>query len=352
MTQKGGVAIRSALACLLDGDELGTDATAAAVEEIMSGGSSAALVGAFLAALRVRGETVDQIVGAARTMRARADRVASRREPLVDNCGTGGDGGRTFSISTAAALVAAAGGASVAKHGNRAASGKFGGADTLEALGVAIDLPADRVGRCIDQVGIGFLFARRLHPAMRHVGPVRTELGVRTIFNLLGPLTNPAGVRRQVVGVASKRDLERVAGALRILGVEHALVVHGRDGLDEISLAAPADVVEIRGDSVRELVVDASTFGLPEAPPEAVHAETLEESVQAVREVLDGAPGPRADVVAANAGMVLHVAGRAESLAEGARLAGEAIASGGARDVLRRLAEATQAGHADASRGA
>jgi anthranilate phosphoribosyltransferase len=295
------------------------------------------LVGAFLAALRVRGETVDMVIAAAQAMRAHAERVATRRQPVIDNCGTGGDGWSTFSISTAAALVAAGAGAVVAKHGNRAASGRFGGADVLEHLGVRIDLDAAATGRCLDEVGMAFLFAARLHPAMRHAAPVRRELGIRTVFNLLGPLTNPAGVRRQVVGVPSRAALALVAGALAGLGCDHALVVHSRDGLDEISLGAPTDALEVRGGDVVERVIEAAEFGLGPVPAASLRAASAAESAAMVRAILDGGAGPRTDVVVANAAAALYVANLAPTLRDGAERARATLASGSAGEILTRL---------------
>ena len=341
-------ALRDAVARLMSQERLGADETAAAVESIMEGEAPAALVGAFLGASRALGLTVEQVVGAARAMRAHAEKVHCGRAPLVDNCGTGGDGASTFSISTAAALVAAGAGASVAKHGNRAASGRFGGADALEALGVEIDLPPEALGRCLDEVGMAFLFARRLHPAMRHVAPIRSELGVRTLFNLLGPLTNPAGVQRQVIGVASGEALRLVSGALAELGCEHALVLHGRDGLDEVSLAAPVDAVEIRDGELNTQVLDASTFGLPETQQGVARVETLEESVAVIREIFSGVAGPRADIVVANAALTLYVAGKAENLTEATAQARGAIETGAASALLADLARFTQAAQAEA----
>ena len=329
--------LRSAIARLCDGGDLDAGASAAATERLMSGEATAAQIGGYLAALRVKGETVEEVVGAARAMRARCERVQTRRFPLVDTCGTGGDGGRTFSISTAAALVVAGAGVAVAKHGNRAASGRFGGADVLEALGVRIDQPAQVAGRCLDETGIAFLFARRLHPAMRHVAEVRRELGVRTIFNLLGPLTNPAGATRQVVGVSAPRALALVAGALRDLGCEHGLVVHSRDGLDEISLGAACDVIEVRDGKLSERILTPEDFGLGAVRVEDLSAPALEDSVIAVRAVLDGAPGPRADVVVANASAALWVAGRVSTLVEGVAVARDSIASGAAQAALDAL---------------
>ena len=339
----GADALRAALIRLCDGVALERADAAAAFEAIMTGAASPALIGAFLKALRTRGETVDVVVAAAGAMRAHAERVATSRAPLIDNCGTGGDGWSTFSISTAAALVAAGAGAAVAKHGNRGASGKFGGADALEQLGVRIELDAEQAGRCLDAVGMAFLFAPRMHPATRHAGPVRRELGLRTVFNLLGPLTNPAGVRRQVVGVGSRDALLLVAGALAALGCEHALVVHSRDGLDEISLGAATDAIEVRGTSLAERVITASDFGLSEVSSELLRASSAAESAAAVRTVLEGRPGPHADVVVANAAAALYIAGLASSLADGTARARDAIASGAARDVLARLAAFTTA---------
>lgn len=329
--------LRAALARLCEGGALAREEAAAAFDEIMCGSAPPALIGAFLAALRVRGETVDVVVAAARTMRAHAERVTTRRTQVIDNCGTGGDGRSTFSISTAAALVAAGAGAAVAKHGNRAASGRFGGADALERLGVRIELDAAAMGRCLDQVGMAFLFAPRLHPAMRHAGPVRRELGIRTVFNLLGPLTNPAGVRRQVIGVPSRDALRLVAGALAGLDCDHALVVHSRDGLDEISLGAPTDAVEVRGTDLEERVLEAADFGLGPVPAELLRAESAEDSAATVRAILEGTEGPLADVVVANAAAALYVAGLAPSLAAGAERARDAIRTEAALRVLAEL---------------
>lgn len=340
--------LQAALARLCERTDLTAAEAAAAIDVLIGGRATPAQVGAFLAALRVKGETIDELVGAARAMRARAARVVSRRSPLVDTCGTGGDGASTFSISTAAALVAAAAGAAVAKHGNRAASGRFGGADVLEALGVEIDLCAQAAGRCLDEVGMAFLFARRLHPAMANVAGVRRELGVRTIFNLLGPLANPAGATRQVVGVSSPAALPLIAGALAALGCEHALVVHGRDGLDEISLVEPADAIEVRGGETRPLVLDAASFGLAPAPREALLAADVAASAAMVRAVIEGGDGPRSDVVVANAAAALYVAGLAADLRDGVDRAQEALRRGAAGEVLARLVAFTRAAARDA----
>ncbi|MFM7737109.1 MAG: anthranilate phosphoribosyltransferase [Alphaproteobacteria bacterium] len=327
----------AAIAAACDGRDLSEAEAAAALGVLMEGEATGAQVGALLGALRAKGETVDEIVGAARAMRARAGKVVSRRAPLVDTCGTGGDQGGTFSVSTTAALIAAGAGASVAKAGNRAASSRFGSADVLEALGVVIDLPAEAAARCLDEAGIAFLFARRLHPAMRHVAAARSEIGVRTIFNLLGPLTNPAGATRQVVGVASKEAFGLVAAALLRLGSEHALVVRSHDGLDEISLTSPVDVLEVRDGRIAERTIEAEDFGLFRVDRAALAAADLDASVRVLRSVLDGAPGPCADVAVANAAAALFVAGVAPGLREGVARAREAIASGAARRALDGL---------------
>ena len=334
--------LRHALGVLASGKRLSPQATADAIEALVSGEASSVLAAGFLAGLRVQVESPDQVVSAARVLRKHSMSVSTTRGPLVDTCGTGGDGQSTFSISTAAALVAAGAGAVVAKHGNRAASGNFGGADTLEALGVAIELPAAGAGRCLDDAGVAFLFARRLHPAMRHVAPIRSEMKIRTIFNLLGPLINPAGVRRQVIGVPSLEALELVAEALVELEVDHALVVHSRDGLDEISLAAENDLIEVRGGKTRPFTLSPADLGLREVTPDDLHAPTLEDSVAIVRQVLAGQAGPQADVVAANAGAALHVAGLADTIASGVVQAQDSIQSGAAAAALARLVEISQ----------
>ena len=334
--------LRQALRVLASGDRLSPQATADAVEALVSGEASPVLAAAFLAGLRVQVESPDQVVSAAQVLRKHSMRVSTTRAPLVDTCGTGGDGQSTFSISTAAALVAAGAGAVVAKHGNRAASGNFGGADTLEALGVAIELPASGAGRCLDDAGIAFLFARRLHPAMRHVAPIRSEMKIRTIFNLLGPLINPAGVRRQVIGVPSLEALKLVAEALVDLEVDHALVVHSRDGLDEISLAAENDLIEVQGGKMRPFTLSPADLGLAAVSPADLHAPTLQESVRIVQQVLAGEAGPQADVVAANAGAALYVAGLSDTITAGVVRAQDSIQSGAAAGALARLIEISQ----------
>jgi anthranilate phosphoribosyltransferase len=262
---------------------------------------------------------------------------------MVDTCGTGGDGSNTFNISTAAAIVAAAGGARVAKHGNRAASSRSGSADVLEALGVRIDLPFERYGRAIREVGIGFLFAQAAHTATRHAAPARKQIGVRTVFNLLGPLTNPAGVQSQVLGVFSADVIDLVAATLAELGVEHAFVMHGAGGLDEISLAGETHVAEVRRGGIRRFTVTPEEFGATRAPLESIHGGTPAENAAIIRHILEGRTGPRRDIVVINAAAALVAAGVAANFHEAANLAREAISSGAAAAKLAALAAFTSA---------
>ncbi|MBI1317733.1 MAG: anthranilate phosphoribosyltransferase [Candidatus Hydrogenedens sp.] len=315
-----------------------TQADAAAVLRIiMSGEATPAQTGALLAALRTKGETVDEIAGFAETMRAFATRVITRRTPLVDTCGTGGDRSGTFNISTTAAFVAAGAGAAVAKHGNRSATSKCGSADVLEHLGVNIDASPETVGKCLDEIGIGFLFARSLHGAMKHVGPIRAELGVRTVFNILGPLTNPAGADAQVMGVFDAALLEPIAEVLVRLGVRHAYVVAGADGLDEITLSASTHVAEARDGAVRTYEINPEHFGCESAPKEAVLGGDASENAGILVKVLEGQTGPRRDIVLMNAAAALAAAGVAHDLREGFGLAARAIDSGAALEKLEAL---------------
>lgn len=298
---------------------------------------------ALLVALATKGESPGEIAGAARAMRARVRRVPHRRAPVVDTCGTGGDGSGTFNISTLAALVAAAAGAAVAKHGNRAVSSRSGSADLLAALGVEVEQPPERAGRQLEEIGLAFLFAPCFHPAMREVMPVRRALGVRTVFNLLGPLTNPAGATRQLLGVFASDRVELLARVLAELGTEHALVVHGADGLDEISTTGPTRVAEVRGAGVELFELAPEELGVARARPEELAGGSPEENAAIARRILAGEQGPRAEIVAVNAGAALYVAGRAPDLRAGVALAREALASGAAAAKLaelRGLAEA------------
>ena len=334
------------LSALLRAAIAGEDLPAATVEELfgrlMDGELSEVWKSAFLVALAAKGESVGEIAGAARAMRARAARVPHASAGAIDTCGTGGDGRGTFNISTAAALVAAAGGARVAKHGNRAVSSRSGSADVLDALGVTLSGDTQALGRCLDEVGIAFLFAPMLHPAMAQVMPVRRELGVRTLFNVLGPLTNPAGAKRQLIGVFSPDLVEPIARVLLELGSEHALVVHG-DGLDEMTTTGTTAVAEVRGGpdgagEVRTFEVHPGDFGVAEAAPDDLLGGDPERNVELMRDVLAGVAGPLADITCLNAGGALYVADRAGSLAAGVSAAFEVQRSGAAAAKLEELA--------------
>jgi anthranilate phosphoribosyltransferase len=317
----------------------------ALMEELLSGRVETPEIVRLLTALNSRPVRVEELAGFARVMRRHATRVFAEGETLpanmVDTCGTGGDASGTFNVSTAAAIVAAAAGARVAKHGNRASSSRTGSADVLEALGVRIDLPFAEYGRAIREIGIGFLFAQAAHTAARHAAPARKQIGVRTVFNLLGPLTNPAGAQSQVLGVPSPEVIDVVAAALAELGVERAFVVHGAGGLDEISLAGGTMIAEVRGKMVRRFTVTPEEFGVARAPIEVLLGGDAAENAVMIRRILDGAAGPRRDIVAVNAAAALVAAGIASNFRDGVKLADAAIASGAARDTLARLVEFT-----------
>ena len=337
--------IAAAIKHIVDGRDLARDEMHELFGQVMDGKTSDVQKSAFLVALRMKGETADEITGAALAMRERvtpldlgADGIRSN---LVDTCGTGGDNRGTFNISTLAAIVAAAAGANVAKHGNRAVSSACGSADVLAALGVNIDLDAPRMAQVLRRAGIAFLFAPKLHPAMSAVAAVRKELGVRTIFNVLGPLTNPAFARRQVLGVYTERLVETVARVLAALGAEHALVVHSRDGLDEISVSAPTRVCEVRGGEVRSYEITPEEVGVRRHDIEELAGGDANANAEIARRILAGENGARRDVIAANAGAALYVAGLAASIREGVILAGDALASGAARAKLQELVEAS-----------
>jgi anthranilate phosphoribosyltransferase len=316
-------------------EALTADEAAACLTEVMEGRSSEAQTAALLIAFRSKGETVEEIAGMARAMRELAVPVRPRHDGLVDTAGTGG-GRPTFNVSTTAAFVAAGAGCRVAKHGNRSATGKSGSADVLEALGARIDLPPEAVAECIDEVGFGFMFAPAHHPAMRHVVPVRKALAVRTIFNFLGPLTNPAGARRQIIGVSEPRFLDVMAAALRELGCEHALVVSSEDNLDEMSGSGATRVAELRNGALEARRVMPEDVGLEPHAPGAVAAGTPEKNAGITRRVLGGDAGPERDLTVLNAGAAIYVGAGAESIEAGVRRAEEAIDSGAAADVLER----------------
>ena len=334
--------VKDTLAKVIGGAALSEAEAEVVMGKIMAGAATPAQLGALLTALRFKGESVDELTGFARGMRAHSLKVTTSRWPLVDTCGTGGAVRKTFNISTTAAFAAAAAGVAIAKHGNRAATSKFGSADVLEALGARLDLTPEAVGRCIDEVGIGFLFARSHHPAMKHAAPIRAELGFRTIFNALGPLTNPAGATRQVLGVYDGALCEPLARVLLRLGAEHVLVVHGRAGLDEISTFGETLVAEGKGDEVVTYTLTAAKLGFAEATPDALAPRDDDDPAATVRAILGGEPGPRREIVLVNAGAALYVAGAAASLTEGIALATKTLDSGAALAKLEQFVAFTQ----------
>ena len=331
---------------------LSRDEARGVMGQILSGTSTDAQIAALLVALHMKGETVEEIVGFAEAMRAAAvplsspedstlDVSGTEREALVDTCGTGGDASGTFNISTATALTIAGAGVRVAKHGNRGATSKCGSADVMEALGVKITLPPDRLVQCLRQVGIAFMFAQSLHTAMKYVAPTRKQLGIRSVFNLLGPLTNPAHASAQVVGVYSADLVEKLAVALRMLGLQRALVVHGQDGLDEITITGTTRIGEVRGEWVRLYEVTPEQFGLRRAPLAEISGGDLHANAQMIHEVLEGKKSARRDVVLMNASAALVAAGRADSLSDAMPLAVQSLDSGAARTKLASLVEFT-----------
>ena len=336
--------LSAALAQLTAGLDLSQEDARAVLLEIMSGRTGEAQTGAFLSALRVKGETAEEIVGMAYAMSELAERVEVDADVILDTCGTGGDRAGTFNISTAAALVAAGAGVTVAKHGNRSATSKCGSADVLEALGVVIDLAPEHVSRCIVTCGIGFMFAPRHHLAMKYVAPVRRELGMATTFNLIGPLTNPAGARHQLIGVADARYVDRIARAVRMMGNARNLIVHSDDGLDEISTTCPTSVVEVFAgqDFDERYEVTPQQFGMAQARLDDLAGGDAAENAALLRAVVDGEPGPKLDIVLLNAGAALYIAEAAYSIAEGVKKARAAVASGAAREKLDLLIGTTR----------
>ncbi|MDW5595973.1 anthranilate phosphoribosyltransferase [Conexibacter stalactiti] len=330
-----------AIDTLASGENLSTDAAAAVLAEIWSGNASDVQITAVLIALRTKGETVDELTGLARTMREFATHVEIARDDLVDVVGTGG-GRQTFNVSTTAALIAAGAGCAVAKHGNRSATGKSGAADVLEALGARIDLPPTAVARCVEQIGFGFMFAPHHHAAMRYVIPVRRELAVRTVMNFLGPLTSPAGVARQLTGVADRRYHDTIAGAFARLGAKHVLIVSSDDGLDELSTVAPTQVVEVRDGEITRFTVTAADVGLDAASYEELRGGGPQDNAAIARRILDGERGAPRDIAVLNAGAGIYAGGRAATLEAGVRAAEAAIDSGAARETLERYVTQTQ----------
>jgi anthranilate phosphoribosyltransferase len=333
--------IKQAISHIVDRDDLSAADMRAVMRQIMTGNATPIQIGGFLAGLRAKGETVEEIAAAAEVMRELAATVEADTEHLVDTCGTGGDSSGTFNVSTASAFVVAAAGGRVAKHGNRSMSSKSGSADVLEALGVNIEQSPEQVAQSIRDVGVGFLFAPAHHSAARHAAAPRRELGTRTLFNLLGPLTNPAGAPHQLLGVFAKRWVEPMAKVLKRLGSKHVLVVHAEDGLDEISIAVPTWVAELQDGQVHSYRIAPEDLGIERQPLDAIRVDGPEASAAMIRAVLEGEAGPAADIVILNAGVAIYAADIAATLEDGIRLAREVIGNGSARAKLDALAKAT-----------
>ena len=335
--------MQSAIKAVTENKDLSTEEMTSVMRLIMTGEATPAQVGGFLIGLRMKGETVEEVAAAASVMRELSTRVDVDKERLVDTCGTGGDASGSFNISTASAFVVAAAGARVAKHGNRSVSSKSGSADVLEAAGVNLELSPEQVATCVNTIGVGFMFAPMHHSAMKHaIGP-RREMAVRTIFNVLGPLTNPAGAPNQVLGVFSKDWVEPLARVLKQLGSEHVLVVHADDGLDEISIGAATHIAELKDGEITSYTVQPEDFGMQRADLSALRAEDAEHSLRIIRSVLANEAGPARDIVCLNAGAAIYAAGLADSLAAGVGRAQEVIASGEAAAKLDQLIQATNA---------
>lgn len=338
--------IKQALGEVINGRDLSTEQMTQVMRQVMTGEATPAQIGGLLVALRIKGETVDEITGAAQVMRDLAARVELNDEHLVDTCGTGGDGANLFNVSTASAFVVAAAGGRVAKHGNRSVSSSTGSADVLEAAGVALDITPEQVARCVDSIGVGFMFAPAHHSAMKHaIGP-RRELAQRTVFNMLGPMTNPAGVKRQVIGVFSKDLCKTMAEVLGRLGSEHVLVVHASDGLDEITLSGDTHVAELKNGVVSEYTVSPADFGLQVQSLEGLSVDSAEQSLALIKNALGKCDTPAgekaADIIALNAGAAIYVSGVADSLKEGVSMASDAIASGLANEKINELSAFTE----------
>jgi len=336
------VDIKAAIAEVIEGRSLDTTQMVAVMRQIMTGEATDAQIAGFLVALRMKGETVEEITGAATVMRELATGVSVSGEHLVDIVGTGGDGSSIFNVSTASTFVVAAAGGQVAKHGNRSVSSKSGAADLLEAAGVRLDLSPEQVARCVDAVGVGFMFALNHHSAMKHaIGP-RKELATRTIFNLLGPITNPAGVPNQLLGVYSKQWIRPIAEVLRELGSEHVLVVHSADGLDEISIASETWVAELKDGQITEYTITPEQFGIERGELAGLKVADAQESLVLIKSLLKGDEGPASDIVALNAGAAIYAANIASSLEQGVNIAQDVLASGTASEKLKELVEVSQ----------
>jgi len=334
--------MQSAIKTVTEKQNLSRDEMTEVMNLIMTGQATDSQIGGFLIGLRMKGETVDEVAAAASVMRELSTKVSVKDENLVDTCGTGGDSSGSFNISTASVFVTAAAGAHVAKHGNRSVSSQSGSADVLETAGVNLDITPQQVAECIHHVGAGFLFAIKHHGAMKHaIGP-RKEMGVRTIFNVLGPLTNPASAPNQIIGVFSKDWLEPMAQVLKQLGSRHVMIVHADDGMDEISIASATSVAELKDDEIRTSRIQPEDFGLQKADLSSIKASDSAHSLQIIQSVFDNQPGPARDIVCLNAGAAIYVSGLVDSLAEGVEKAAEVIASGAAREKFNALVEYTQ----------
>ena len=334
--------IQQALERLMSKADLSSDEMSAVMQQVMTGDATPAQIGGFLVALRMKGETVDEVAAAAGVMRSLADSVSLGDKPAIDIVGTGGDSTSTFNISTCSAIVAAGAGARVAKHGNRSVSSKSGAADLLEEAGVNIDLSPEQVAQCVDALNLGFMFAPRHHSAMKHaIGP-RREMAIRTIFNLLGPLTNPAGARSQLLGVYDRQWVRPMADVLKQLGSDHVIVVHGHDGMDEISISGPTQVAELRDGDVHEYVVEPAQFGLSVAPLAQIAVNSAAESLSMINKVLAGEPGAARDIVLLNAGAAICVAGLADDIGSGVAMARNVIDNGEAGRKLQSLVKFSQ----------
>ncbi len=334
--------IQLALGRLLNREDLQAAEMESVMRQVMTGEATPSQIGGFLVALRMKGETVDEVAAASSVMRSLATRVALAHDDAIDIVGTGGDATSTFNVSTCSAIVASAAGARVAKHGNRSVSSQSGAADLLEAAGVNIDLDADQVAQCIDTLQLGFMFAQKHHSAMKHaIGP-RREMAIRTVFNLLGPLTNPAGVRNQLLGVYDAQWVRPIAEVLSKLGSHHVIVVHGHDGMDEISISGTSAAAELHDGKISEYVIDPEQFGLSLSPLSAIQVGSAQESLALINGILANEAGAARDIVALNAGAALRVAGIVGSVAEGVEMASKTIATGAAREKLDALIQLTQ----------
>lgn len=337
---------QDALKRIIEHREIFHDEMVSLMRQIMSGEVSPVMIAAIITGLRVKKETIGEIAGAATVMRELSTKVTIADDSrLVDTCGTGGDGAHTFNISTAAAFVAAAAGAKIAKHGGRSVSSQSGSADVLEALGININLSPEQTVRCIDEVGFGFMFAPNYHTAMKHAAPVRKELGIRTLFNILGPLTNPAGAKQQLMGVFHPDLVGIQARVLQRLGSKRVMVVHGEDGLDEITLTGNTQVAELKDGEVHEYTIHPSQFGLSTASLEKINATSVQASRDMILDVFDNRPGPALDIVLLNAGAAIYLAGLSTTLAEGVAIAASVIASGAAKAKLGQLIALSNSAH-------